>query len=183
MFGTLLCCPESCCDGAVEVQVSMPPRGRPTLESVKKSFGRFEEYRNAELLAYPAYDNQLVEELPIIKKAAERNNCIGDNFFILLAIRKAENGSPGREFGILHPRCLAEIRRRPNCSLSIQAGWAAATIVKNRLRWMAAKSPGEFIGWLADRYCPPSEDLEGNRNWKRNVKYFYEKFKNERAEN
>ncbi len=140
--------PESCCGGAVEVQVR---------------------------------DMKLLEELPIIRRAAERNNCIGDNFLLLLAIRKAENGSAGREFGILHPRCLAEIRRRPNCSLNIQAGWAAATIVKNRLRWMAAKSPGEFIDWLADRHCPPSEDFEGNQNWKRNVKYFYGKFKN--AEN
>ena len=36
---------------------------------------------------------------------------------------------------------------------------------------------GDFIDFLADRYCPPSLDLVGNRNWKRNVKYFYRKEK------
>jgi len=128
-------------------------------------------------------DCNLLEELPVILRAAERNNCIGDNVFILLAIRKAENGGPGREFGILHPRCQAEIARRPQDSLDIQAGWAATTIVKNRLRWTAAGRPGEFIDFLGDRYCPKETDPEGNRNWKQNVKFFYDRFKNERAEN
>jgi hypothetical protein len=27
-----------------------------------------------------------------------------------------------------------------------------------------------FIDFLADRYCPPSADPVGNRNWKKNVK-------------
>ena len=31
---------------------------------------------------------------------------------------------------------------------------------------------GDFINFLADRYCPPSIDLIGNKNWKRNVKWF-----------
>ena len=146
----VLCCPEYCCGGAVQVQIT---------------------------------DCNLPEELPVILRAAERNNCIGDNFLILRAIRRAENGGPGREFGVLHPRCLAEIARRPKDSLDIQAGWAAATIVKNRLRWTAAGRPGEFIDFLGDKYCPASVDAAGNKNWKANVKYFYRKFKNERIEN
>lgn len=124
-------------------------------------------------------DCNLLEELPVILKAAERNNCKGDDFLILRAIRKAENGGPGREFGVLHPRCMAEIACRPQDSLDIQAGWAAATIVKNRLRWTAASKCGGFIDFLADRYCPASADAKGNENWKVNVKYFYEKFKTE----
>ncbi len=143
VFMAILCCPEYCCEGAVQVQVT---------------------------------DCNLLAELPVILRAAERNNCIGDNFLILLAIRKAENGGPGREFGVLHPRCLAEIARRPRDSLDIQAGWAAATIVKNRLRWTAAGRLGEFIDFLGDRYCPPEVDLQGNINFKRNVKFFHDKF-------
>lgn len=120
-----------------------------------------------------------LEELPIIIAAAERNNCRGDDFLILLAIRKAENGAPGREFGILHPKALAEIQVRPKDSLDIQAGWAAATIVKNRLRWRnCIGADCDFINFLGNRYCPSSADAQGNRNWKRNVQYWFEKFKN-----
>lgn len=124
-------------------------------------------------------DCNLLEELSVILRAAKRNNCRGDDFLILQAIRKAENGGLGREFGVLHPRCLAEIALRPQDSLDIQAGWAAATIVKNRLRWIAAGRPGEFIDFLGDKYCPKETDLEGNKNWKVNVRYFYNKFKRE----
>ena len=124
-------------------------------------------------------DCNLLNELPVILRAAERNNCKGDDFLILLAIRKAENGGPGREFGVLHPKCLAEIEIHPQDSLNIQAGWSAATIIKNRLRWKVAGRPGEFIDFLADRYCPASADPQDNKNWKANVKYFYNKFKME----
>lgn len=40
--------------------------------------------------------------------------------------------------------------------------------------WLNQGSRVEFIDFLADRYCPPSVDREGNRNWKRNVRYFME---------
>lgn len=121
----------------------------------------------------------LEAELPVILRAAARNKCFGDDLFILLAIRKAENGRPGREFGILHPRCQAEIKKRPKDSLDIQAGWAAATIVRNRQRY---KKLGfgeylDFISFLGNRYCPAETDPQGNKNWKRNVRYWFEKFK------
>ncbi len=160
--------PEYCCSGAVEVQV------------------------NGDIP---------IEELRVIFRAAERNKCRGDDFLLLLAIRKAENGRPSREFGILHPRCLKQIAERPEDSLDIQAGWAAATIGKNRCRWESAidehrltqiqnkstvqsvksvaKSNDEFIDFLGDRYCPASVDPQGNENWKRNVRYFFDKFKRE----
>ena len=88
-------------------------------------------------------------ELSTIKAAADRNGCRGELFTILLAIRKAENGGYRREFGILHPRCEAEMDRRPDETLDIQAGWAAATIVKNYVRWEKAGSKGEYIVFLA----------------------------------
>lgn len=110
------------------------------------------------------------KELPQIITAAQRNDCTGDDLFILLAVRMAENGPQGLEFGIMHPRAAW------TC-LDTQAGWAAATIVKNRQRWNGARRPGDFIDFLADRYCPASVDPVGNRNFKRNVRYFFGKFK------
>ncbi len=132
------------------------------------------------------------DELITIGRAAERNKCGGDDFFILLAIRRAENGGWGREFGIKHRLCKAQIEREPQRSLDIQAGWAAATIVKSRRRWEATPAAftgkqnagvnskqNEFIDFLADRYCPASADPKGNINWKINVKFFYERLKGE----
>ena len=110
-------------------------------------------------------------ELPVIQKAAERNNCCGDDFIILLAVRMAENGPEGTEFGVLHPRAI-------DTDLDTQAGWAAATVVKNRIRYNQQKRKEDFIEFLADRYCPPSVDPEGNRNWKKNVKFYVRKFRN-----
>ena len=137
----LLCCPESYCDGAVEVNVAS------------------------------------VDELSVILAAAERNNCRGDDLLILFAIRKAENGRPGREFGILHPKALAAIEAEPRRGLDIQAGWAAATIVKNRRRWIEGGYPYDFITFLGNRYCPSATDPQGNKNWKKNVRYWFGKFK------
>ena len=130
-------------------------------------------------------------EFATIAKAAVRNRCFSNNFYILLAIRRAENGRPGREFGILHPRCAAAMRRRPAETLDIQAGWAAATIIKNRDRWTNAGKPKRtwaddgadgFIFFLADRYCPASVDPAGNKHWKKNVSYYYKKIKTETAD-
>lgn len=117
------------------------------------------------------------EEMPTILAAAERNGCRGDDLLILFAIRKAENGGPGREFGILHPKALALIEAAPEKSLDIQAGFAAATIVKNRQRWLEIGYPNDFIIFLGNRYCPYESDPEGNKNWKRNVRFWFKKFK------
>ena len=123
-------------------------------------------------------DCNLLDELPTILQAAHRNGCHGQKLLILLAIRKAENGGPGLEFGIKHPKCLAQIKVQPHRSLDIQAGWAAATIVKNMQRWIRGSNNERdgFIEFLGNRYCPALVDAEGNKNWKRNVRFWYEKF-------
>ena len=79
-----------------------------------------------------------------------------------------EAGGPGKEFGIKHPRAWGT-------DLDTQAGWAAATIVKNRQRWLRAGKPCDFINFLACRWCPPSADRVGHKNWKKNVRYFVSK--------
>jgi len=105
----------------------------------------------------------------IIRKAAKRNGIMfgSDNWFILLAIHKAENGRAGCEFGIKNPKAW-------NTNLDTQAGWCACTIIKNRERWDGS---GDFIDFLADRYCPKSCDFTGNLNWKKNVHFWFRKFK------
>jgi hypothetical protein len=112
---------------------------------------------------------ELKSEYQTIIAAAKRNGLNADQTAILLAIRKAENGRAGREFGVLHPKAV-------DTNIHTQAGWAAATIKKNAERFSkevrSQKSEvrsKEFIHFLADRYCPPSVDPVGNRNWKKNV--------------
>ncbi len=103
-------------------------------------------------------------ELDTIVRAAIRNKCTGkENFRILLAIRLHENGGPGLEFGVMHPDAN---------DLDSQAGWAAATIVKTRQRWLRAGRPFDFITFLGLRYCPPRADPIGFKDWVRNVKFF-----------
>jgi len=103
------------------------------------------------------------DEYETIMAAALRNRCQGENLHILFAIRKAENGGPGIEFGV-------EAKR--GTDLDTQAGWAAATIMKNRSRWYATNTRGDFIEFLGKRYCPNNSEV-----WIKNVKYWFDKFK------
>lgn len=90
---------------------------------------------------------------------------------IVAAIRYAENGGKGKEYGILHPRVKPTYRS--------QAGWCAATVQKNYDRWVKAGSKGEFIVFLGKRYCPvgAENDPNGlNKNWTKNVRFYVDKF-------
>lgn len=107
-------------------------------------------------------------EEAIIRRAAARNNCIGDDYWILLAIRKAENGGKGKEFGVKG--------KAWNTCLDTQAGWAAATIMAHHKR-QPLLSGKAFIDSLGDRYCPASCDPVGNVNWKKNVWHWYQKYR------
>jgi len=106
-----------------------------------------------------------------------------DHYAVLLAIRCAENGRDGRQFGVLHPRAI-------DTDLRTQAGWAAATVAKTWTRTLNAHGGKEvspateaFIDILAARYCPPSVDPVGHENWKKNVKFYYQKFSTQEPQN
>jgi len=115
------------------------------------------------------------DETDIILSAAKRNNCnTKQDLCILFAIRKAEAGKKGFEFGIKNPKAD---------NLDKQAGWAAATIVKNRERWNKTNKLKPFIEFLGDRYCPVTGDLsnkerELNKHWVSNVRYWSENMSN-----
>ena len=100
-------------------------------------------------------------------RAADRNGCYGDDFYLLLAIWRSEKGGPGFEFGI----------RKKGCNnLDCQAGEAAFKIMKYRkLSTISTGNPQEdFITFLAQSYCP-----EDKINWVKNVKFWYNKIKTE----
>lgn len=130
------------------------------------------------LTATPFCDdpNEIVQkefagEYETIVEAAKANDCDSDQLFtVLLAIRKAENGRKGIEFGVLHPRAVDQ----PN-SLRVQAGWCAATIRKTYTRWQKSSSGMDFIRFLGARYCPvdATNDPTGlNHHWVKNVKHW-----------
>ena len=87
---------------------------------------------------------------------------------MVAAIRFAENGGKGREYGILHPRVKPTYRS--------QAGWCAATVQKNFDRWTKAGKKGDFITFLGNRYCPvgAENDPTGlNKHWIKNVRKLF----------
>lgn len=95
---------------------------------------------------------------------------------VVAAIRYAENGSKGREYGILHPRVKPTYRS--------QAGWCAATVQKNFTRWLNTnptdKTTLAFIQFLGSRYCPVGADNDPtglNKYWVKNVYHYYHEFK------
>jgi hypothetical protein len=112
------------------------------------------------------------DEYKVILNAAKRNNLAAEDYDLLFSIRKSENGKKRREFGIISDKCDAIMDKRPNDTLDIQAGWAAATIVENRKRWVEAGEPGDFITFLGKRYAPKgvkNDPKKLNKNWIDNV--------------
>lgn len=84
---------------------------------------------------------------------------------IIAAIRFAENGRAGLEFG-----CLS--RYAKNTTYRKQAGEAACTVQKNYDRWKRAGGKGEFVVFLGARYCPVGADNDPqglNKHWVKNV--------------
>jgi len=114
------------------------------------------------------------KEYKTIMNGAEANNCTDPVLLcILFAIRNAENGREGLEFGVMHPKA----KDQPN-SLRVQAGWCAATVSKNYKRWLDSKEDIDFISFLGRRYCPvgAKNDPTGlNRHWITNVRAFTER--------
>ena len=140
---------------------------------------------------YQQQDNQIVEEqnpfevnfqdeYQVIMEAAKRNDLAEEDYSILFAIRKAENGGKGREFGIIHPRCDEQMKKNPEKTLDIQAGWAASTIRKNRERWKNEGRPGDFITYLGNKYAPrgvSNDPNDLNENWISNVSNWVNKLR------
>ncbi len=90
---------------------------------------------------------------------------------IVAAIRHAENGAAGREYGVLGPGVRRDMKRKGD-TYRPQAGWCAATVQKTYDRWVKAGKPGDFIPFLGKRYCPVGADNDPNglnKHWVKNV--------------
>ena len=122
----------------------------------------------------PSLSKLYAAEHATIMEAAAANDCTDPTLLcILFAIRSSENGRPGIEFGVLHPRA----KDQPN-SLRVQAGWCAATISKNHKRWLKSKEDVDFITFLGRRYCPVGADNDPNglnKHWIKNVRTLTER--------
>lgn len=46
------------------------------------------------------------------------------------------------------------------------------SICRSHARWEKAGRPGEFVDFFAARWCPAASDPTGNRNWRKNARYF-----------
>jgi len=78
------------------------------------------------------------------------------------AIYRVEGGAKTRfPYGIKSVKVSGEAEARRVCE---------NTIRNNLARWRKAGAQGEYLDFLADRYCPPSVDPTGNFNWKKNIK-------------
>jgi hypothetical protein len=87
------------------------------------------------------------------------------------AIYKAEGGTKACvPYGVLSIKPPASAKTPAELS-----AWARRitlnSVNNNWRRWEAAGKPGTFVAFFADRWCPPSADPQGNRNWKRNVAF------------
>lgn len=128
---------------------------------------KYDLYRHKSIEGKSFLQKEFGDEYCTITLAAFRNDCYDENLLILFAIRKAENGPPGNEFGI---ECQS------GTDLDTQAGWAAATIMKNRERWGEGYEElfgiKGFIVFLSRRYCPLNSET-----WAHNVWFWFERFK------
>ena len=120
-------------------------------------------------------------ELREIKDAVQRNvpekDLHRDLTILLIAIRKPENGSKGKEFGILNEKAN---------TYSKQAGWCACTVYKNWIRYQQGQFNIPFLVWFGNRYCPVNADNDPiglNENWIKNVTYYIERQYNEKNNN
>lgn len=96
-------------------------------------------------------------------------------YAFMLAVRMAEQGRKGREFGVLAQGAI-------DTDLETQAEWAISTLIKDTKRWHTgslAKGKKEdyrdFLHYFSDKWCPPSAH-EINQYWLPNFQKFYNLF-------
>lgn len=93
---------------------------------------------------------------------------------IVAAIRYAENGRAGREYGCLSKYAKDKTYRK-------QAGECAYTVQRQWDRWQKAGARGDFIVSLGNRYCPVGADNDNgtNKYWIKNVQAISARFTKE----
>lgn len=99
------------------------------------------------------------QDRAMIHRAAAEYRLTYEQRRLLFAIRLAEQGGPGREMGVLHPKAMRYAGDHRQ-SLLTQARWAAGTIRKRYAGDLAA---------FAARWCP-RDAHELNKHWLPNMR-------------
>lgn len=97
-------------------------------------------------------------------------------YAFMLAVRMAEQGRKGREFGVMAQGAI-------DTDLETQAEWTMSTLIKDTKRWHTdtlAKGKKEdypsFVFYFADKWCPIGADNDPNnlnKYWLPNFQKFY----------
>ena len=105
-------------------------------------------------------------DIAIALKVAKELQLSREQRNLLMAIRCAENGGRGREYGVLSVKAETQYD---------QARVTARSILNNLRRWEEAGRPGQFVEFMCRRWCPvgAQNDPSGlNRHWVKNVQYY-----------
>ena len=109
-------------------------------------------------------------------KAADATKITFDDKFVNKmadAIYKAEGGEKAKSpYGVLSIKLKG---KTPDAKKAEARQITINSIRNNWKRWQSTDKKQEFVDFMADRWCPPSADPVGNRNWKNNVKRLLEK--------
>jgi hypothetical protein len=94
------------------------------------------------------------------------------------AIYVAEGGSKARKpYGVLS----VSLKGKTDEEIKKEARRITINSIKNNWnRWQKTNKQQDFIHFMADRWCPPSADKQGNINWKVNVPKILERLLREK---
>ena len=80
---------------------------------------------------------------------------------VISAIYRVEGGAKTKyPYGIKSVKVSGTAEAKRVCQNTVRNNWK---------RWERAGRPGDYLDFLADRYCPPSVDPQGNFRWKNNI--------------
>lgn len=125
---------------------------------------------------------QFPNEYQTIMQAAQRNKIEPtdyENLSMLFAVRKAEGGRKGREFGVLTPAAMEQPGDTEEKTLDRQAGWAASSILKNRERYEQSDKSTDFVTFMGNRWAPrgvANDPTDLNKHWPVNVSKFRQSY-------
>ena len=131
--------------------------------------------------------NEFKEEYPVIIKAAQRNGIEPhhhERLAMLFAIRRAENGGHGKQFGVLAKNAGAKKGETFLQSLDRQAGHASVGVLNGEKRHQEHIASGGTLGFVehfGKRWAPQgvaNDPTNLNKHWVKNVTKYKSDFLN-----
>lgn len=131
--------------------------------------------------------NEFKEEYPVIMNAAQRNGIQPqhhERLAMLFAIRRAENGGHGKQFGVLAANAGAKKGETFLQSLDRQAGHASVGLINGEKRHQEHVASGGTMGFVehfGKRWAPQgvaNDPKNLNKHWVKNVTRYRSNFLN-----